>query len=300
MDVDRRLDSEPIEDENRGGIAIAAATDDSADTAGGLARREDIAPRLIEGVVSAVDGYGTGYVGLVSFDRGELVAVGFRCGVIDGILDFVGRSGIDETDVAAFLGDLVDRAPGGVVARSSALASSILGGCILINQSLDRNDLRDGGELDRWISRTLGADFRPRPFLASASEADPSAIPHADLVERVREILDACPDWLDRSPLTAELAAEILLRERSLPDPARDLGAYRYLFEHAIQKRLELDRRSLLWMSLVWSANDLPRRADAARTLAWQLSDPQHIVPGHPYIIELCTRSLAAAQLGLK
>lgn len=299
MDVDQRLNTKAIDAENRGGIAIAPPIDDSTVSAGGLARRDDLAPRLIEGVVSAVDGAGTGFVGLVSFDHGELVAVGFRCGVIDGILHFVGRSGIDETDVAAFLGDLIDRAPGGVVARSPALASSILGGCMLINQSLDGNVSRDRGDLDHWIARTLGADFRPRPFLALASEADPSAIPHADLVDRVREILDACPDWLDRSPLTARMAAEILLRERSLPDPARDLGAYRYLFEHAIQKRLELDRRSLLWMSLVWSANDLPRRADAARTLAWQLSDPQHIVPSHPYIIELCTRSLAAAQLEL-
>lgn len=299
MDVDRRSDTRKTEFESGSGLAIANAIDESSASSGGLARHEDFAPRLIEGVVSAVDGYGTGFVGLVSFDQGELVAVGFRCGVIEGIVDFVGRSAIDETDVAAFLGDLVDRAPGGIVARSPALASSILGGCILINQSLDRDKPRDGDELDRWIARTLGADFRPRPFLAWASEADPSAIPHAELFERVREILDACPDWLDRSPLTAELAAEILLRERSLPDPTRDLGAYRYLFEHAIQKRLEIDRRSLLWMSLVWSANDLPLRADAARTLAWQLSDPQHIVPGHPYIVELCTRSLAAAQLGL-
>ncbi len=299
MDVDRRLDTMAIKGETAGGLAVTARAEESSASAGGLARIGDIPPRLIEGIVSAIDGAGTGFVGLVSFDRGELVAVGFRCGVLDGIIDFVGRSGIDETDVAAFLGDLGDRAPGGVVARSPALAGLILGGCMLINQLLDRSESRAGDDLACWIDRTLGADFLPRPFLASASEADPSAIPHSDLVERVREILDACPDWLDRSPLTAQIAAEILLRERSLPDPTRDLGAYRYLFEHAIQKRLELDRRSLLWMSLVWSANDLPRRADAARMLAWQLSDPQHIVPSHPYIIELCTRSLAAAQLEL-
>jgi hypothetical protein len=36
--------------------------------------------------------------------------------------------------------------------------------------------------------------------------------------------------------------------------------------------------------------------ARSSLALAWQLSDPQHAVPSHPFTVALTTRSLVAAQ----
>lgn len=95
----------------------------------------------------------------------------------------------------------------------------------------------------------------------------------------------------------AEIAGEILLREGEVePNAIRDAGVYRYLFEHALGSRLELDRRKLLWMSWFWSARGEHELAKTAAVLAWQLMDPQHIVPSHPFLVELTTRSLIAAR----
>ncbi len=114
-------------------------------------------------------------------------------------------------------------------------------------------------------------------------------------------MLDACPSWIDASHLTYELAEEIALREGdTTPDPRRDAGAYRYLFEHRLQGQLEWYRRMLFWMATFWHAacdDDLGRSALA---LAVQLSDAQHVVPGHPFTVALTTRSLVAAQHDLR
>ena len=113
-------------------------------------------------------------------------------------------------------------------------------------------------------------------------------------------VLDACPSWLDRSALTFELAEEIALREgRSTPDPVRDAGAYRYLFEHSLSRRLELYARMLLWMAWVWHASGQSELARSAFALAAQLADEQYAVPSHPFTMALATRSLQAAQAEL-
>ena len=79
------------------------------------------------------------------------------------------------------------------------------------------------------------------------------------------------------------------------PDPSRDAGAYRYLFEHRLRDQLELYRRMLSWMGWTWRAAGASELSRSALTLAWQLADPQHAVPAHPFTAELTTRSLAAA-----
>ncbi len=114
-------------------------------------------------------------------------------------------------------------------------------------------------------------------------------------------MLDSCPTWLDDSGLTYEIAEEIALREidRS-PDPKRDAGAYRYLFEHGLQGQLELFRRMLLWMASFWQATGDHDLGRSALALAGQLSDAQHAVPGHPFTVALTTRSLLAAQAHLR
>jgi hypothetical protein len=56
----------------------------------------------------------------------------------------------------------------------------------------------------------------------------------------------------------------------------------------------------LAWMGWFWRAAGESDLADSALALAYQLGDPQHVVPGHPFMAELMTRSLAAAQGAIK
>ena len=90
-------------------------------------------------------------------------------------------------------------------------------------------------------------------------------------------VLDACPSWLDSSPLTFELAEEIWLREgRAAADPDRDAGAYRFLFEHRLIHCLELYRRMLLWMAWLWKFSgevELSRSALGLGLLSFRMSN---------------------------
>ena len=111
-----------------------------------------------------------------------------------------------------------------------------------------------------------------------------------------RSVLRACPLWADRSDLTIDLAREVDLRgSGDPPDPRRDAGAYRYLFEHRFADRIELYQRMLLWMAAFWRATRQVDLGRSALALALQLADPQHAVPSHPFFIELTTMSFEAA-----
>ena len=122
-------------------------------------------------------------------------------------------------------------------------------------------------------------------------------VDHGVLAERSWRVLEECPGWVDGSPLTFELAEEISLRERrAAADPARDSGAYRYLFERRLIHRLELYRRMLLWMAFFWDASGDDELALSAGILASQLADEQYAVPAHPFAVALTTRSLHEAQ----
>ncbi len=148
-----------------------------------------------------------------------------------------------------------------------------------------------------WLERTVGPEFRPRPFGGLVRDEELASHALEAMDEPVALILDACPDWVDASDLTYEIAEEIALRSgEEPPDPRRDAGAYRYLFEHRLLGRLEHYRRMLLWMASFWQSSGDPGLARSSLALAWQLSDPQHAVPGHPFTVALTTRSLIAAQ----
>jgi hypothetical protein len=122
---------------------------------------------------------------------------------------------------------------------------------------------------------------------------DPSSLPFHEMPARARAVLAACPLWPDSSDLTADLAREISLREGGgAPDPKRDSGAYRYLFEHRLAPRTELYQRMLFWMAAFWGGAGERDLGQAALALAWQLADAQHSVPSHPFFVELTTMSL--------
>ena len=113
----------------------------------------------------------------------------------------------------------------------------------------------------------------------------------------VRDLLNACPSWLDTSTITFGLAEELLLREADpLPRPVRDSGVFRFLFEHRMAHCLDRYRQMCFWMAAYWEAAGEIDLSRAAVTIGLQLADPQHAVPSHPFATELMTRSLVNAQ----
>ena len=157
------------------------------------------------------------------------------------------------------------------------------------------------GHVRDWVAGMLGPGFQPSGMPGVIPMPASTSIPAEEMTRRVNEILDACPSWLDTSALTVGLAEEISLREgTSAPDPARDAGAYRFLFEHLLIHRLELYRRMLLWMGWVWRGSGREELSRSAFALAVQLSDEQYEVPSHPFTIALSTRSLLAAQARIR
>lgn len=256
----------------------------------GEARAERVGGRLARSLVTAVDGKGRASIVLLARDAAGpgSVTAAFVCDVLNGLTQVLGERTDHATAEAAFeeLAVGVDRA---CLLDQHELALGLLSGCLWLGGS-------NAPPMARyWVEATAGGSLDPRPLLADVSEA----IPFQEMPARAREILEACPDWVDDSPLTVELAEELLLRLRDgqgAPDPSRDSGAYRFLFERRLKGQLERYQRMLLWMSGFWRAEGKARLASSATLLAGQLSDAQHVVPGHPFAVALTTRSLTVAQ----
>ncbi len=246
-------------------------------------------PRLLGSRVTTLDARGRGVIALLTENRGELVGAAFLCDVLAGVVDVSGLIGRDLAETRQVLLESVGTSLA-FVDDDHALALGLLAGNLtLIGPSTSP-------ALPYWLERTAGAVFRPRPFALEPLGAnwDPEALAFDEVRARALDVLDACPGWVDDSDLTYEIAEELLLREGDAPpDPIRDSGAYRFLFEGRRPARLELDLRMLSWMSAFWLSSVEADRALSAATMAWQLSDAQHVVPGHPYIVELTTRSLS-------
>lgn len=248
------------------------------------------APRLLRSVVTAIDGTGRGYLALLAEDAGRYVACTFLCDVTRGVTDVTGVDGPDAEALESPLDESVALDGRPVVDQAHDLALGLLSGSLLLCQDETTPALR------YWLERIVGRGFRARPFAGLQGDWDPGSYPFEAVAGASRAILDRCHDWLDRSMLTFDLADSIRLREdRAGPDPARDAGAYRFLFEHRLHERLELYRRMLLWMSSFWIGAGAEELGRAALAIAWQLTDPAHAVPGHPFTVELTTRSLEEA-----
>jgi hypothetical protein len=277
--------------------AVAArASDRTGRAAEATARQLAVAaPRFDRALVTAVDGRGRGTVVLSASRAGRRVTAAFGCDVEAGIPEVFGDVAPASADPDDAVAAYVSRLDEDVVENRPDLAVALLAGCLTLCGSDTPPALRF------WVEATAGPELRPRPFPAAFPDWEPGQIPFGEMRGRSQAVLDRCPDWLDDSPLTYELAEEILLRQREGdPDPVRDAGAYRFLFEHRLQGQLERYRRMLLWMAWFWRARGDEDDARSALALAWQLSDAQHVVPGHPFTVALTTRSLAAAQDALR
>ena len=253
-------------------------------------------PRLVRSLVTALDGRGQGTIILSAARPGALCATAaFLCDVWRGVREVAGQIGSDETGAEGLITEVMGQAERDLVDGASGPALDLLAGSLLLCGPETSPAVR------YWVEATAGPAFRAHPVPAPFPGWNPASIPFDEMPRRARSVLDSCPDWLDHSPLTYELAEEILLREGSTPpEPSRDAGAYRYLFEHHLHGQLEHYRRMLFWMASFWQASGDADLGQSALGLAWQLSDAQHIVPAHPFTIALTTRSLAVAQENLR
>lgn len=251
-------------------------------------------PRLTRVLVTAVDGRGQGRVVLGGSRDGRRATAVFLCDVGLGLVDLVGEIEPESAGADATFDEIAGRLAADAVEGDPALALGLLGGGLFLSGPAAPPSWRF------WVEATAG-HVTPRAFRTEVPGIGDGPLGPAETAACSSAVLDACADWLDASPLTFELAEEILLREgQSPPDPKRDAGAYRFLFEHRLQGQLETYRRMLLWMAGFWRSSGADGLTRAALEIAAQLSDAPNVVPGHPFAVALTTRSLAAAQDGLR
>jgi hypothetical protein len=252
-------------------------------------------PRCAGSLITSLDGEGRGYVVLVAERGDKRCAAAFLCDVRDGIREVRGCEGLSFESAQRFIAEMANVPDRDVAEGAHEVAIGLLSGSLLLNGPSPPPALR------YWLERTVGPLFPAQRLTSLITEPDQAPIVTAEVARGAHAVLDSCPWWLDDSDLTYQLAAELLMRNGDLaPDPERDAGAYRFLFDHRLRDRLELDRRILLWMGAFWRALSEHDLADASLRLARELDDTQHAVPGHPFLQALATRSLALAQANLR
>ena len=248
--------------------------------------------RLIRCLVTPVDGQGRGSIVVSVNQSQERRTAAFLCDVRLGIRDAVGEVEPESPRAGGLIDALNEVDCAGDIPE---LALGLLAGSLMLCGPAVPTRVRD------WLVGTVGPGLQPAGFRATIPGLNPSSLPQAEMPGRAAAVLDACPSWLDSSSLTFELAEEIWLREgRITADPARDAGAYRFLFEHKLIDCLEQYQGMLLWMAWLWKSLDEIELSRSALALASQLLDEQYAVPSHPFTIELTSRSLDAAQRRLR
>ncbi len=245
-------------------------------------------------LVTPVNGHGCGSIAVSTSHSGQRRTAAFLCDVRRGIRDVVGDVEPESSSAGRLIDELSDQVGEVCVRDVPELAVGLLAGSSMLSGIDVQPVVRD------WLVGILGPDLQTSGLPASLPAIGTASISDEEMPMRASAVLDACPTWLDTSPLTCELAREILLREgRVAADPDRDAGAYRYLFEHRLIHRLELYRRMLMWMAWFWWCSGEVELAGSAEALALQLADEQYAVPAHPFTTALTTRSFEAAQAGL-
>ena len=245
---------------------------------------------LRQSLISSVDASGRGTIVLAAQAGTTWPVAVFSCDVTRGIIGVIGRVVESPEEVQEVIDLLTKNTAKGWTDGAGGVAVGLLAGSLLLSAEGESEKVRE------WLQKTLGAPLAPHPIAAPRVEDDKAKFDHADAVDASRAVLSAVLEWIDESEIMDEFAEELLLRGEPTPDPERNSGAYRFLFENRLLDRLELDRRMLIWMSIFWRADGDRPLSDAAVRLAEQLADEQNAVPGHPFIVELTTRSLIAAR----
>ncbi len=257
-------------------------------------RRFDDPPKLVRSLVTAVDGEGRATIVLAARDGDRWTGAAFLCHSLAGVVDVTGQGGIGHEGLDEAFAALHERTDIDAIEGVDELARGLLAG------SLSLCGPKTTPALRHWVERVAGRDFKAAPGLGLVlGDWDPFEVRLDEMAARVRDVLRACPHWADSSEICIDLGREVSLRGSGPPDPRRDSGAYRYLFEHRLGERIELYQRMLLWMAAFWRASGQDDLGRSALALAWQLTDPQHAVPSHPFFVALTTMSFGAARPGL-
>ena len=229
-------------------------------------------PRLLRSLVTAVDGRGQATIALLAQSGPGRVAAAFLCDVECGIREVFGQTDGEDAVVDGVFEEFASQAESDRVENSPETALRLLAGSLL----LCGPDTPPA--LQFWLEAVVGSDLRPHPFPTPFPGWDPESLPFEEMAERAAAVLAFCPTWLDVSGQTYEIAEELRLRYPGTPpDPRRDAGAYRYLFEHRFHERLEFYRRILFWMAAFWEASgDLEL---GARPSLWHASSPTPSTP---------------------
>lgn len=252
-------------------------------------------PRLTGSLVSAVDGRGRATIAIAAERDGTRRSAVFRCDVLTGFDDVFGRIDAEPPEAAGLIDEAAGSIPDGcdLLQGVPELALSLLAGALHLAGG---KPARVGAQY--WVDEVLGPGFRSRPMAVPKVAPQRAPTDLADMPRHARAVLDGCPSWLDASALTLEMAEEIELREgEDRPtDPTRHAGAYRYLFEHHLVRRLDFYGRMLLWMASFWRSAGEPGLSESAFALAADIADEQYAVPSHPFTTALTTRSLDQAR----
>lgn len=238
-------------------------------------------PVIRSSLVTTPDAGGRAYVVLTSAAGDEAHTAAFGIDVLRGVAEVVGEPG--EAAGEALRAEIAAHPRRDAIEEVPGLALRLLSGALLLSGPGAPVSLR------YWLERTVGDDLPARPLREPTDLGEP-----IEMAAAARDVLDACPWWVDDSPLVRELAAELLLR-RGEADPLDAPGVVRFLFEGRLRDRLDLDRSILLWMAAYWAADGREALAASALAIAAQLLDPQFAVPGHPFLAELAARSLRRA-----
>ena len=247
--------------------------------------------RIVRSLVGQPDRDGTARVLLLSETPEGWVVAMASCNVLDGIREVAGSILEDRPDAEAAFARLEGDAATLGVQDHHPLAVRLVAGSAWLGGADARTDRGD------WLVRAIGPRFRPLPLLDDYPGDDFGTTPIPNPAAEAGAILDLRPSWRDDSEILRDLAEELAWKDGDMtPDPTRDPGPFRILFEQRILGRIALYQGMLLWSALTWRAGRRDDLARSARSFAAQLGDPQNSVPGHPFLSAFMVRSLAAVQ----
>lgn len=248
-------------------------------------------PLLIASAIGPLDGEGRAAIVLVAAETDHAVVARFDCEVGGGLVAARLEGPYLHDDAIARWNEVAESL-GPEASRDCAISAWLLltGAAWLSGETLEEG-------VRAALVATFGDQFAARPIFTPPEAPRRNADEPADIRSDVLAVLAKRPDWRDESDLTRRLADEMRMHDGDLsPDPVRDPGPFRVLFEGRILGRIELYRRMLLWSATVWQESGEVELSTAARRIAEDLSDPQNAVPGNPFAEELMIRSLRDAR----
>ncbi len=155
---------------------------------------DPVQPRLINCLVTAVDGLGRGSVVISANRQTERCTAMFLCDVERGITGTTGLVEPESGTAGSLLEDASTEAGSMAIEGVPELALGLLGGCLAVGGDSTARPVLE------WLEATLGRGFKPRPFPMPAIEPNLEPTGSADLLQRARTtfLRRAQPGWTGR------------------------------------------------------------------------------------------------------